>query len=62
MQHGEGYNLVGLKFSRPLSQFPLPNQAAPTETRFFRVKIFSPAFRMLSGRLPEPADYPCYSV
>ena len=44
MQHGEGYNLVGLKFSRPLLNSHAPAKPAATETGFFGVKTFSLAF------------------
>jgi hypothetical protein len=47
-QHGEGYNLVGLKFSRPLL-----NSHAPT--KFFRVKTFSPALWCISPAFPSPS-------
>ena len=53
-QHAEAYNLVGLKFSRPLVEFPSPSQSDTKEAIFCGVKIFS---------LPNPTSpVPRYST
>ena len=57
IQHGEGYNLVGLKFSRPLVMRPANREGIPKEAIFSRCENIFLTDGCLVKPYPYPVDY-----